>query len=485
MEMRRIEEDVSQERSSLSSNLSNVEEELARLTVVELLTATSSGVQFSRSEREDKRAIVQRIVADAPCEVLSNFLQQAQARRRLVEEAKAGNAADRLSRKRKRREELAEERRRKLRRVEVYEPEQFLRIPTREELKKCYTAFHLATAASTLYGRVCAVCARECAVLDEGITTPRLDQIPGRERLRPSHPHPAHRLVDGLLLEPAGLSEQLGVRHANVCSTCLHSLEMKNHKQPPKHALANGTWIGKVPFELKGLTVPEQMLIALLFPRVYVFKLFPKKNMGVRSVDQLQRAMRGNVSTYELNATAAADMVEGRLMPRQPTILASLISVTFIGRGKLPKDWLRSTFRVRRAVVRRALYWLKNNNHALYGNIEIDSARLELLPEDDVPEEICAIVRHSSDEGVIDQESAGYVPLDEDNEGAYIARMEKVHVGDVRIQGESLAKHAVAEDSSKGKTEEIAGECGRTIELFFDSMNIYRWTRCHSVTSVG
>lgn len=162
------------------------------------------------------------------------------------------------------------------------------------------------------------------------------------------------------------------------------------------------------------------MLIALLYPRVYVFKLFLKKNMGVRSVDQLQRAMRGNMSSYELNGTAVADMVEGRLMPRAPTILASLISFTFIGRGKLPKDWLRSAFRIRRSVVRRALWRLKENNPRLYGNIEIDSNRLQLLSDDDVPQEITAIVRHSSDEGVVDQESAGYVPLDEEQAGESI-----------------------------------------------------------------
>ena len=405
--------------ASTSSSFPSVEEELGRLTMVTLLTASTFGVQFSRAERVSKPAMIRRIVADGSADLVGEFVARSRMKVQLADEARVRNAAKRAARKRKRREEIVEGRRTRLRRDEAYDPEEFLRIPSVEELKRCYAAFHVATAASTLRGHVCAVCARECGVMDETITTRRLDQLPARDRLRPLFPHPAHDLVDGLLLEPAGLSELHGVRVADVCSTCLHSLENKSLQQAPRHALANGTWIGAVPWELQGLTVPEQMLIALLYPRVYVFKLFPKKNMGVRSVDQLQSAMRGNVSSYELNGSAVADMVEGRLMPRAPTILASLISVTFIGRGKLPKDWLRSTFRVRRLVVRRALWWLKENNPRLYGSIDIDSGRLQLLPDDDVPEEITAIVRHSSDEGVVDQESAGYVPMDEEDGGAW------------------------------------------------------------------
>ena len=43
-----------------------------------------------------------------------------------------------------------------------------------------------------------------------------------------------------------------------------------------------------------------------------------------------------------------SSMLHGNLMPRPPAVLASVISVTFIGLGDLPKHWLRTTFRVRR-----------------------------------------------------------------------------------------------------------------------------------------
>jgi hypothetical protein len=57
---------------------------------------------------------------------------------------------------------------------------------------------------------------------------------------------------------------------------------------------------------------------------------------------------------------------------------------------------------------------LKNNNPKYYGGIEIDGCRIVQLPEDDVPVEVLGIVCQSTDTGLVDQESAGYVPMDDD-----------------------------------------------------------------------
>ena len=35
-------------------------------------------------------------------------------------------------------------------------------------------------------------------------------------------------------------------------------------------------------------------------------------------------------------------MVQGKLMPCPPTILASLITITFIAVGQIPKNWLQA-----------------------------------------------------------------------------------------------------------------------------------------------
>jgi hypothetical protein len=123
--------------------------------------------------------------------------------------------------------------------------------------------------------------------------------------------------------------------------------------------------------------------------------------------------MRGNVSTYDLNVNAVTEMLEGKLMPHPLTILSSLISVTYIGVGKLPKNWLRSTFCVRREAVAAALAWLKENNSKYYGDITISSDALKQLPDDDVPDEILSIVRQSNDVSILDQEGAGYIRTDD------------------------------------------------------------------------
>ncbi|KAJ7028348.1 hypothetical protein C8F04DRAFT_890402, partial [Mycena alexandri] len=155
----------------------------------------------------------------------------------------------------------------------------------------------------------------------------------------------------------------------------------------PRYALANNLWLGRTPWELQTLTFPEQLLIALLYPRVYVFKLHPR-SFGPKNPSTLQRGMRGTVSTYDLDTDGVVSMLAGELMPRPPAVLASVISVTYIGVGELPKNWLRTTFRVRRKVVSDALSWLKRNNPKYYGDIKIDEARIAALPEDDVPDEI-------------------------------------------------------------------------------------------------
>ncbi|KAI5985260.1 hypothetical protein EDD15DRAFT_2176074 [Pisolithus albus] len=185
----------------------------------------------------------------------------------------------------------------------------------------------------------------------------------------------------------------------SVCASCL--TELKQQKEgPPRHSLANNLWIGDIPWELKTLTFPEQLLIALAYPCVFVFKLFPKRIQGNRDVTTLQRAMRGNVTSYELDMEGISSMIEGKLMPRPPVILASLIAVSFIGVGDLPKHWIRSMFRVRRQAVCNALLWLKRNNPKYYGNIEISDERLQTLPQDDVPTEISGVIRQSEDVGV-------------------------------------------------------------------------------------
>jgi hypothetical protein len=288
----------------------------------------------------------------------------------------------------------------------------FLRLPTPAQLKGCYRAFYNATSNKALASATCGICARNVNINEQKVTHFKIDSLPNAHRLIPRYLHVAHTLFNDKLLEPRGVRSEGNNFLVAACKDCISGLN-KPKDVPPEYSLANNMWIGDIPWELRRLTFPEQLLVALIYPRVYVFKLFPKKFERGRDASALQRGMRGNVSSYELNMDAISSMVHGNLMPRPPVVLASIISVTFIGLGELPQKWLYSTFRVRRHAVFEALTWLKKNNQKYYGDIEIDPERLGSLPDDEVPKEILGIVRQTEDIGLVDQESDSYVPADD------------------------------------------------------------------------
>jgi hypothetical protein len=163
------------------------------------------------------------------------------------------------------------------------------------------------------------------------VTEYDVKSIPNSERLRPLHHHEAHDMYLDMLLEPRGVTATREMTSANVCYECVRDLKKSTH-YPPRYSLANNLWIGHVPWELSRLTVPEQMLIALLYPRVFVYKLY-NKTWNHQDTTTLQRGMRGTVCTYELNMDEISTMVRGQLMPRPLEVLSSIIVVTFIGQS--------------------------------------------------------------------------------------------------------------------------------------------------------
>lgn len=52
--------------------------------------------------------------------------------------------------------------------------------------------------------------------------------------------------------------------------------------------------------------------------------------------------MRGNVCSYDLDGPGIADMIQGNLMPRYPSALASAIQITLFGQRHLPDNWMRN-----------------------------------------------------------------------------------------------------------------------------------------------
>ena len=177
--------------------------------------------------------------------------------------------------------------------------------------------------------------------------------------LKPINPHEAHDLYDRIPLELSGVeTREDSTFNVKICDSCKKELRRETPtSNPPRYTLANNMWIGRVPWEFEHMTLPEQMLIALLYPRVFVFKLHNKS--GLHSSSTLQRGMHGTVCTYELDMDGIASMLQGNLMPRPLSILSSIISVTFVGREKLNLKSLHKLFHVRRQVVLEAPVWLK------------------------------------------------------------------------------------------------------------------------------
>ena len=374
-------------------------DDLARLTIAEICSIVKDSMQVPRPLRRRKDVLIPYVMehADGPL-------------RRTLEEAVRSRTPDQ-SLKRKR--TVAQFQTRKAQRAmeieqDVHNVSKFLELPSKSSVHGCYRDFYNATSDAALETLVCGICAREVSVQNDGLSTICIQDLPTR-RLTPLVPHPAHsKFHGGMLLEPQGVVKD----QVRVCGSCRAELA-KERTLPPKFSLANNLWIGQIPWELKKLTFPEQLLIAHVYPRVLVFKLYPKAMNRGQGPETLQRGMRGTVSSYDLNLNAVTAMVEGKLMPRPLAVLSSVISVTYIGVGKLPKNWLRSTFRVRREAVASALAWLKTNNPKYYGDITISTDALKQLPDDDIPDELLSIIRQSDDIGILDQEGAGYVRTDD------------------------------------------------------------------------
>ncbi|KAF9553835.1 hypothetical protein CPC08DRAFT_620019, partial [Agrocybe pediades] len=166
-----------------------------------------------------------------------------------------------------------------------------------------------------------------------------------------------------------------------ICHECLYSLKQCKR---PKLSLANGLWIGELPYQLKNMTLPERLMIARHLPSAFIVKLYPKQR-GATSWDKTQ--MHSNVSTYKLDPAQLGQAISSHDMPFPAIVLSATIGVTFVGPKGLPEGSMPKMFSVRRWKVREALAWLKENN-PIYADITISEERLTQLPEDGIPDEI-------------------------------------------------------------------------------------------------
>ncbi|KAF8316740.1 hypothetical protein F5887DRAFT_895324 [Amanita rubescens] len=50
-------------------------------------------------------------------------------------------------------------------------------------------------------------------------------------------------------------------------------------------------------------------------------------------------------------------MIQGNLMPRRPSVLASVIQITLFGQRHLPENWMHNLFRIQCHYIWEALVW--------------------------------------------------------------------------------------------------------------------------------
>ena len=281
----------------------------------------------------------------------------------------------------------------------------FLTTTSQSTLDGIISHFINATNNDTLKIVVCGSCAREISADDSEEIL--LENIPNRHHLIPHKPHPAHELVNGLLLHPSALGA--AKKTMDLCNGCRNHLK-KNLR--PSLSLSNGMWVGGIPRELQNLTLPERLLLSKYYPSAYIVKLFPKqKNASTWDRSQMHSGMKGNVSTYRLDPRQIAHLIDGTMFPPPAKILSATIGITFVGPKGIRESMMPAMFRVRRWRVREGLVWLKGNN-PLYADIEVSEDRLSELPNDGIPDELMMIAKHTTDIMSLEKERGGYVPTD-------------------------------------------------------------------------
>jgi hypothetical protein len=254
----------------------------------------------------------------------------------------------------------------------------FLNLPLEVTLQERISSFIEGSNNKNMAIATCTACMREVIELDT--IELALNEIPNPQKLRPGTSHPAHILTDDMLLEMQAI--QFG-----RCCLCVECEKFLMNDETPPLSLAKNMWIGDIPWELKMLTLPERLLIAKYYLVAYVIKLFPKKKNAFAWLTEMQKGIRGNVSTYRLDHGQIVGLVGRPELPPPAELLSSTIGVTFVGPKDIPSKQLLGMFRVRRGRVQKAIEWLIAHN-LLYATSVISEENLNQLPLNGIPDEI-------------------------------------------------------------------------------------------------
>jgi hypothetical protein len=156
-----------------------------------------------------------------------------------------------------------------------------------------------------------------------------------------------------------------------LCSLCHSSLKKK--KLPPL-SLANRTFLGPVPEELKNLTVIEEAMIARCRCRCWTIQL--KEENQDLVLFSTQGGVKGHVIIYPQQPSQNAN-----ILPPSIEEITSPVCILFVGSSPPSPEWLRvhaKPLAVNAHRVWKALEWLKTHN-PLYKDIQFNEECLQHL----------------------------------------------------------------------------------------------------------
>ncbi len=249
---------------------------------------------------------------------------------------------------------------------------------SKETVFECLKAYREATIWKE--PRVCAICGQymndlQRTLVDDATACPlnlNLLRVPEEFFIRRDSPEFLHNLrqLDGLMLERRGIERLTENQVALlICREC-HSSVKKS--KMPRFALANNLYRGILPDEFADVTWVEEMVCARYRNTAHITRLYGSSDPAQPTV------LHGNTCAHEMNIVSTASV-----LPWAPTDINGILSIVFIGAGKLKLDSLKHMLRVRKKVIWALLIWLKGHNR-LYFEIPYDEALLNLYPEDGI-----------------------------------------------------------------------------------------------------
>ncbi|CAF1366873.1 unnamed protein product [Adineta steineri] len=200
-----------------------------------------------------------------------------------------------------------------------------------------------------------------------------------------------------IILYVNGIYQENNVNMCILCQKCSNGLS-KEHI--PKFSVANNMWLGDVPLELQGLTIPEEKLISLHRHNSCIIKL----QSPFHSMATAEGALKSNCITFLQNTPNIVNS-----LPLKLADLCDTLKVIFIGARPPERLQLKRILTVRKKKIVEALRWLKKYN-ILYKNIDINLDNIAQLPEDDIPESIMTTMEQILNDKEVPSERAGYIP---------------------------------------------------------------------------